>query len=293
LSEKDHNLIYSYKYCENIAKKHYENFPVGSLLIPKEKRKYIYSIYAFARYADDIADSKDLEEAEKLRILNSLGSELIKIEEGNVVKLNNETKNFLLALSNTINELRVPVREFENLLIAFKQDALKQRYKDFNELIRYSEHSANPIGHLVLLVFGYDIKKDKEVFQYSDKICTALQLTNFWQDVSIDLAMNRIYIPGDEMSKHLYDYEMLNKKVENEDFRIMMKSLVDRTRIIFKEGESILKLLKGRLLYEIKATYAGGNEILNKIEKINYNVLSQRVGLKRSDKLSILLKTIF
>src|SRR4030095_9781626 len=138
-----------------------------------------------------------------------------------------------------------PVQEFSDLLTAFRQDAVKQRYKNFDELIAYSNYSANPIGHLVLYVFGYDNNKNEQIFKYSDKICTALQLTNFWQDVSADLEMNRIYIPEDEMINNSYTYDMLYKRIGNENFRMIVKNLVDRTRIIFSEGERILGLLNG------------------------------------------------
>ena len=280
----------AYSYCKKLTLSHYENFPVGSLLIPSNKRKYIYSIYAFARTADDIADSDIYSKEEKLRLLDEYENELTNIELKRSVSLKNESQNIFTALSNTTDELRIPIKEFRDLLTAFRQDAVKQRYNDFDELLSYSAYSANPIGHLVLYVFGFDPVKDEECFEHSDQVCTALQLTNFWQDVSVDLKIDRIYIPGKEMSEFNFNEKMLFDKTENDDFRKMMKHLTERTRVLFEEGRKITDYVSGRLKYELKATIAGGMEILNKIEKINYNVLSQRVTISNIDKLKLLAK---
>jgi phytoene/squalene synthetase len=134
-----------------------------------------------------------------------------------------DTEYFFIALFHTIKQLNIPVQEFRNLLIAFKQDALNSRYKNFEELISYSKNSANPIGHLILYVFGYDPDRDDFAFETSDKICTALQLTNFWQDVKRDLQIGRIYIPEEIMRKNDYTYEDLFKKNESENFRNIIK----------------------------------------------------------------------
>jgi len=286
------NYDYSYNYCKKIAVSHYENFPVGSLLIPKNKRKYIYSIYAFARYADDIADSDIFSEKEKLEKLNELENELNKIESDDLSKLIFGTENIFIALYDTIKTLNIPVTEFRNLLIAFKQDSVKSDYRKFGELISYSEYSANPIGHIVLYVFGYNPESDKEAFESSDKICTALQLTNFWQDVSEDLKINRVYIPEEVMAENNYSYNLLSSKTENENFINILKFLISKTRKLFEEGKGILNLVKGRLRLELKATIAGGEAILKKIEEINYRVLSQRVSLGNIDKLKLFHKII-
>lgn len=280
----------AYSYCKKLTLSHYENFPVGSLLIPSNKRKYIYSIYSFARSADDIADSEIYSKEEKLKLLDGYDNELDNIELKRPVSVDNETRNIFTALSNTTDELKIPIREFRDLLTAFRQDAVKQRYNDFDELLNYSAFSANPIGHLVLYVFGFDPVKDKECFEYSDKVCTALQLTNFWQDVSVDLKIDRIYIPEKEMSEFNLNEKMLFDKTENDDFRKMMKHLTERTKLLLEEGRKITNYVSGRLRYELKITIAGGMEILNKIEKINYNVLSQRVTISNIDKLKLLAK---
>jgi squalene synthase HpnC len=169
----------SYKYCEKIAKEHYENFPIASLLIPRDKRKYIYSIYAFARAADDFADELNIEggKEKRLVLLKEWGQKLEDCYKGKAYS------PIFIALMNTIEKCDIPIEPLENLLKAFSQDVIKNRYNDFDEVLKYCENSANPIGRLVLMVFGV---KDDELFKLSDNICTALQLINFWQDVSVD-----------------------------------------------------------------------------------------------------------
>jgi squalene synthase HpnC len=272
----------AYLYCKKIATEHYENFPVGSLLFPKDKRKYIYSIYAFARTADDIADSDKLTEKEKIEKLNILNEKLDSIENGE-----NTEDEIFIALKDTINFLDIPVKEFKDLLTAFKQDATKQRYMEFNELLEYSKYSANPIGHLVLYVSGI---KNEKLFELSDYICTALQLANFWQDVSVDAKMGRVYIPFEEMQKNNYNYDLLFEGIENNNFFTLMKSLVDKTRLIFINGKKLEKHLSGRQKLEFRTIYRGGNSILDKIESINYKVLTERVKISTFDKFIIVSK---
>ena len=277
----------AYRYCKEISIRHYENFPVGSLLIPKEKRKYIYSIYAFARFADDIADSGKLSEKDKLKKLNELDNELTKIQTDNLKRLIPDTQNIFIALHDTISSLKIPTSELRNLLLAFKQDSFKSSYESYDELLKYSEFSANPVGHLVLYIFGYSPLKDKEAFEYSDKICTALQLTNFWQDVSEDLEINRVYIPDELIRENNYSAELLYSRTENNDFLKIIKTLADRTKIMFNEVKRIFEFTSGRLRLELKATIAGGEEILKKIEDINYKVLSKKIKISNLDKIKI------
>ena len=289
---KNLDYEYAYRYCKEIAIRHYENFPVGSLLVPKIKRKYLYSIYAFARTADDIADSANSGENAKLKKLNEFENELNKSLNSEFDKLIPETKNIFIALYDTLKTLSIPVYELKKLLNAFKQDAVKQRYENFTELTEYSEYSANPVGHLVLYIFNYNPEKNPNAFKFSDKICTALQLTNFRQDVSVDMKINRVYIPLNLMKEYNYSIDLLFGNMENDDFRCMMKSLTDRTRTMFAEGRNILDHVRGRLKFELKATISGGEEILNKIENMNYSVLSSRVKISNLDKLKILSSAI-
>ncbi len=281
----------SFKYCEDIAKNHYENFPVASLLIPKEKRKYIYSIYAFARAADDFADEPNIEGGKEKR--------LALLDEWNA-KLKdcyNEKAYdpIFIALSSTVKECEIPIEPLENLIKAFKQDVIKNRYTNFDEVLNYCENSANPIGRLVLMVFG---KSNEGMLKYSDKICTALQLTNFWQDVTIDLIKGRVYIPLEDMIKFGYSDKELLSLTYNNDFKNLMKFQVERTELFFEEGKELMRLtaqdesLK-RLTWELNLTWLGGKEILNKIKLIDYDVLHLRPKLKFFDKIKLLAKLKF
>lgn len=287
------NFDEAFIHCEKITKNHYENFPVASVLIPKEKRKYVYAVYSFARYSDDIADSAILSSEEKLARLNLLEDELEKVLNNQLENLHEETKYIFIALYKSLQDLNIPSVEFKSLLIAFKQDSIKDKYDTFDELLEYSKYSANPVGHLVLYIFGYNGLRDKKLFVLSDYICTGLQLINFWQDVARDLEIDRVYIPKEILLKYNYSYELLNNKVENEKYITIIKELVTRTKELFKKGEELPNLVKGRLKYELKATYYGGMTIINKIEKLNYRTLTTRPVVSGSDKFKILVKTIF
>lgn len=279
----------SFKYCEDIAKNHYENFPVASLLIPKEKRKYIYSIYAFARAADDFADEPDIEGGKEKR--------LALLDEWNA-KLKdcyNEKAYdpIFIALASTVKDCKIPIEPLENLLKAFRQDVVKSRYENFKEVLDYCTNSANPVGRLILMVFG---KHDEEMFKYSDKICTALQLTNFWQDVNIDLIKGRVYIPLEDLIKFGYSDNELLSLTYNHEFKNLMKFQVERTELFFEEGKELMRLtaqdetLK-RLTWELNLTWLGGKEILNKIKLIDHDVLHSRPKLNFFDKIKLLTKS--
>lgn len=280
-------------HCEKITKNHYENFPVASVLIPKEKRKYVYAVYSFARYADDIADSAILSPQQKLARLNLLEDELDCVLNNQLENLHEETKYIFIALYKTLLDLNIPSVELKNLLAAFKQDSVKDKYDTFEELLEYSKYSANPVGHLVLYIFGYNEMKDKKLFELSDYICTGLQLINFWQDVARDLEINRIYIPNEILQRHNYSYELLNNKIEDENYISIIRELIIKTKELYKKGEELPNLVRGRLKYELKATYYGGLTVINKIEKLNYRTLTTRPVVSGSDKFKILFKTIF
>ena len=290
ISEAELNI--AYKKCSDFAKTHYENFPVASLLFPKNKRKFVHSVYCFARIADDIADSVKLKPGEKLALLDEYEKELLDSVKGNFENIKRENKSVFIALSNTIKILNIPLNEFLNLLKAFKQDSVKNRYVEFNELLEYSTFSANPIGHLVLIISGFHNSDYIKLSEYSDKICTALQLTNFWQDVNNDLKMDRIYIPQEIMKQHSYDENVLFSGTENQNFRELISDLVERTKNLFSEGKPLINELSGKFKLELKAIINGGTNILDKIEKINFNVLSKRVELNFTDKFKIFVKSL-
>lgn len=281
----------SFKYCENIAKGHYENFPVASLLLPKDKRKYVYAIYAFARAADDFADEDGIEGGvpKRLALLDEWNDKLRECYKGK------SYDPIFIALGKTVSDCKIPIEPLENLLKAFKQDVVKQRYESFSEVLDYCKNSANPVGRLLLMIFGCH---NEEFFKYSDNICTALQLTNFWQDVEVDLRKDRIYIPAEDLKRFGYSYNELELKQDNDKFRELMKFEVERTEEIFDDGKKLIEMTAKddnlrKLSKELKLTWLGGITILKKIKEINYNVLNTRPKINGLDKLKIFLGSRF
>lgn len=288
---KDELFNSSFKYCEDIAKSHYENFPVASLLLPKEKRKYVYAIYAFARAADDFADEEGIEggSPKRLALLDEWNEKLKDCYNGKAYD------PIFIALGKTVEDCRIPIKPLEDLLSAFRQDVVKSRYSTFDEVLDYCKRSADPVGRLVLMIFGCH---DEEFFKYSDKICTALQLTNFWQDVEVDLRKDRIYLPEEDINKFGYSYRQLEMKQDNGNFRKLMEHEVEKTMELFDEGRKLLVMTEKnaetkRLSKELKLTWLGGTTILNKIKEINYNVLNQRPRISGLDKIKIFLSSRF
>lgn len=281
----------AYYYCENLTKSNYENFPVASFFIPKSKRSSIYAIYAFARTADNIADSPHLPPHIKIEKLE-LMEELLNVLPGGD-RLDIHFRHVFTALHDTLEKTNIERDDLRALLKAFRQDVNKNRYDNFQELLDYAKFSANPVGHLILELFGYEKTKDSRMFELSDKICTALQFANFWQDVLPDLNINRIYIPLKNMAENEYDINDLFARVESDHFKRLMKQLLDDTEIMFEDGRELIKYLHGMLRKEIAATIMGGMKVLERIRKNNYKVMSHRVKLSKGDKMGILLRVVF
>ncbi len=277
------SLESAYREALRLTNSHYENFPVVSLFIPRRLRKHIAVVYQFARQADDIADEG--KSNCELRIEN------LELYRYNFSRsLNGKYQNdFWLALHNTILEYKLTPKYFYDLLDAFKQDIYKNRYNSFDEVLNYCERSANPVGRIVLELF--DIR-DEESSKYSDAICTALQLTNFYQDVSIDIKKDRIYIPIDEIERFGVKLNQFELKQNNTNFEQLLKFQVDRTKDYFSIGRNLFARLPRKLEKQIKATVLGGEKILEKIGIINYNVLNHRPKLSKIDYMNILLKTL-
>ena len=253
-------------------------------MVPKAKRKHIYSIYAFARTADDFADEgfgSETKPEDRLRLLDDWERQLDECLVGNF------KHPVFVALQQTIRELNLPVQLFKDLLSAFRQDVVKTRYDNFDEVMDYCRRSANPVGRLILLLFDY---RDEKLFQFSDRICMALQLANFWQDVSVDLVKDRVYLPLDEMKQFNFSEVELFGKICNDGYRELLKFQVGRTQKIFDEGKPLLDLVRGKLRLELKLTWLGGTQILRMIEKNNYDTLSTRPALSKFDKLKLLGK---
>jgi squalene synthase HpnC len=276
----------AYAYCERMAREHYENFPVGSLLVPKPLRKHVYSIYAFARTADDFADEgyeDDLTEAARLAALDDWERKLEDCYRGRA------EHPVFIALAETLRELDLPIQLFRDLLSAFKQDVVKQRYADFDEVLNYCARSANPVGRLILLLFGY---RDEGLHKLSDHICTALQLTNFWQDVAVDIGKDRVYLPLDEMERFGVSIGDLQARRFSDRYAALLKFQVERTRDFFKKGKNLPALVSGRLAVELKLTWLGGMRILERIEKQRYDTLGARPKITAADKFRLVARSL-
>ena len=277
------NLESAYQNCIQFASHHYENFPVISLFIQKQLRKHVAVIYCFARYADDIADEGDENKEEKLNNINQFKIDFQKA-------LNGEYKNdFWIALHNTIIKFKVDPGLLFALLNAFHSDIIKNRFVNFNEITSYCNNSANPIGRIILRLHGYD---DEQMDLLSDKICTGLQLTNFYQDLGIDLKKNRIYLPLEELKEFNVTEDDLLGNNFNSNVKELIKFQVERNREYYKQGKLLLNYLSQRLKIQIGLTINGGEKILSKIEQFDYNVLNFRPTLRKYDFLSLFFKTI-
>lgn len=276
----------AFAYCERMARTHYENFPVGSLLVPKRLRPHVYSIYAFARTADDFADEGydiPLSEQARLTALADWERQLADCFAGTA------SHPVFIALAETVRELQLPQQLFRDLLSAFRQDVVRRRYANFTEVLDYCRRSANPIGRLILLLFGY---RDERLHLLSDHICTALQLANFWQDVSVDLQKNRSYLPQDELAQFGYSESELHELRFNERYAALLRFQVERTQELFMQGRALPELVSGRLRYELRLTWHGGMRILELIAQQRYDTLGQRPQLTTADKLMLLWRTI-
>lgn len=283
IDPENRNLSNAYSKSLHFTKSHYENFPVISFLIPPNLRKHIAIIYWFARTADDYADEGNFSNGERLEKLNNFEYRMKQLLSGKA------ESDYEFALANTIKERNLTAENFYNLIKAFRQDVIKNRYKNFDEVIDYCKHSANPVGRLILELF--DIRNE-EAFYYSDKICTALQLTNFLQDVSTDYKKGRIYLPQDEMNMLQITEKLFEDKENNHNLKQLVKSNIDRIQNIFDEGKKLFPLLSGRLKVEIIWTVAGGEEILDQIRKNDYNVLKNRPELSKAGMVRLLLKSL-
>jgi phytoene synthase len=256
------------------------------LLAPKSKRKHIYSIYAFARTADDFADEGHENGPSESARLTALNDWERKLEASYRGEANHPV---FIALAQTAIELALPVELFRDLLSAFKQDVLKHRYAHFNETLDYCQRSANPVGRLILRLFDH---RDANLDQLSDSICTALQLTNFWQDVAIDIRKDRVYLPQDEMAHFGVTVHDLREGKFSEGYAALLRFQVERTKELFLHGRGLPSLVGGRLAFELRLTWLGGMRILQQIEEQGYNTLSARPKITAADKVRLLVRAM-
>jgi len=263
---------------------HYENFPVASLLLPASLRAPIEVIYRFARSADDIADEGNDAPDMRLAKLSVYQARLAKIAGG-------ETPDDPLfrEVAGIVRSHRLPLQLFRDLLDAFAQDVTKKRYASFAELLDYCRRSANPVGRLLLHLFKRTTDSD---LARSDAICSALQLINFWQDIEIDYAKDRIYLPQDEMARFGFTERHLSEKRTDASWRALMAFQIERARSLLISGEPLGRTLPGRIGLEIRATVQGGLLILKKIQKADYDIFRRRPVLGAFDWPLLLLRAV-
>lgn len=257
---------------------HYENFPVASFLLPPVLRGPVAAIYHFARSADDFADEGDAPAKWRLAQLDAYRVELDAIADETPTQ-----HPIFLALGPVIREYQLPLQLFYQLLDAFSQDVSKDRYADFAELSDYCARSANPIGRLLLHLFG---QSSTEQLQQSDAICTALQLINHWQDVGIDALKGdagRIYLPQDDMARFGVSEEAIQQRVASTNWQSLMKFQVHRARNLMLQGAPLGWILPGRFGMEVRAIVAGGLRVADKIEARDFDVFNHRPSLKAWD----------
>ncbi len=272
----------AYRFCQDLAASHYENFPVASRLLPRRLRKHVAALYGFARIADDFADEPEYDGVRRQRLLD-WRRQLLQVGKTPA------THPVFVALEHTFRELGLPVQPFDDLLDAFLQDTEKKRYSTFAEVLDYCRRSANPVGRIVLMIHGY---RDEELFRQSDAVCTALQLANFWQDVSVDLKKDRIYIPEEDFKAYGYSEGDLRMGVVNEKLRGLMKFEVSRTRALFEEGRVLPERLSWPLSWEIRLTWLGGRQVLRKIRDQDYDSLTRRPSLSKGDWIPLAVRAL-
>ncbi|MBU1100415.1 MAG: squalene synthase HpnC [Bacteroidetes bacterium] len=280
----DKNLEEVYGEVIEFASSHYENFPVISKFVAHNLRHHVAVIYWFARTADDFADEGDFTPEERLKLLDDFEKDFYKALKHEFA--NNHWK----ALCFTIEQLHLTPEYFTDLLVAFKQDVTVKRYDTFDDVLKYCRYSANPVGRLVLELHGF---KDGFENEYSDNICTALQLANFYQDVNVDIRKDRIYIPLDEMIKFGVTEADLKLGNYSDEFRTLMSHQVYRNQELFDKGKKLLSFLPNKLKVQIKWTVLGGEKILNKIKRQDYNVLVARPSLNKLDYFILMIKALF
>jgi len=274
----------AFEYCARLTNAHYENFPVASLFLPEERRQYIQAIYAFSRVADDYADESSRPQHERLELLNDWEQRLRDCFEGKA------DHPIFIALRETVVQLNIPIEPLLDLLSAFKQDVTVNRYRTFDDVMDYCRRSANPVGRLVLMIFGH---RDEELFLLSDAICSALQLTNFWQDVDIDRRKDRLYLPLDDMKNFGFALEDWLEGRYGRAFQELMRFQVERTRGMFYRGAALPSRVEKELQVELRLVWFGGMEILAMLDRVRYDILKKRPRLSLLRKSAILGRALF
>jgi len=270
----------AYRLCMRLARTHYENFTVGSWLLPRDRLRDVCAVYAFCRMVDDLGDEAP---GDRLHLLDLWEEDLRRCYEGT------PRHPYLIALQQTIRRHDIPITPFMKLIQANRMDQTVHRYETYEQLLHYCDHSANPVGHLFLYLFGY---RDEERQRLADFTCTALQLTNFWQDVRRDLEMGRVYIPLEDMERFRYSVQDLERRVVDDRFRALMRFEVERARDLFLRGLPLVDRVEGIVRLDIALFTRGGMAVLDRIARQGYDTLTRRPALSRADKGWLLVRTL-
>ena len=273
-------LAEAHEYCRRLARAHYENFSVATWFLPHRLRQHFFNVYAYCRISDDLSDEVGNPTA-ALELLDQWESEL------NACYAGNPRHPVFVALAETVHEFDIPQHEFSDLLRAFRQDQTITRFETFNDVLAYCHYSANPVGHLVLYLCGY---RDPERQQLSDSTCTALQLANFWQDVTVDYAKGRIYLPLEDLRRFSVSEQEIAQNQNTPNFCALMKFEVERARDWFRQGLPLVGKVDRELAVDLELFTRGGQEILNAIERQNFAVLGRRPSISKPRKLALVAR---
>src|ERR1700722_5333130 len=267
-------------YCARLARTHYENFSVASWFLPKRLRQHFFNVYAYCRISDDLGDEVG-DPSISLELLDQWEQEL------NACYVGNPRPPVFVALAETVKQFDIPQHEFSDLLRAFRQDQTVTRFETFADVLAYCRYSANPVGHLVLYLCGY---RDAERQQLSDFTCTALQLANFWQDVTVDYDKGRVYLPLEDLRRFAVTEQDIAAKCNTPAFRSMMQFEVTRAREWVDRGEPLIAKVDRDLALDLELFTRGGQEILNAIAKQSFAVLGQRPSISKPRKLALVAR---
>jgi squalene synthase HpnC len=270
----------SQEYCRRLARTHYENFSVATWFLPKKLRQDFLNVYAYCRISDDLGDEVG-DAATALVLLDEWQAEL------DACYIGNPRHPVFVALAETVRQFDIPKHEFSDLLIAFRQDQTVTRFETFDDLLGYCRYSANPVGHLVLYLCSYH---DAGRQQLADYTCTALQLANFWQDVGVDYAKGRIYLPLEDLRRYSVSEEDLAQNRNTPAFCEMMKFEVERARQWFERGLPLLDKVDSELAVDVDLFSRGGQQILRAIERQRFAVLGRRPVISKTRKLALVAR---
>ncbi len=274
-------LAHAYEACEALARSHYENFPVASALLPRPMRPHVAAIYAFARTADDMADEGNAPGADRRASLDSWQRRLhAAVESPTGLPSEKRDDLILAAVAASIRTLNLPLSLFDDLVSAFGQDTMTNRYASWSDVFDYCRRSANPIGRLVLRIAGYH---DAALDRSSDALCTALQLTNFWQDFGPDWRAGRLYVPGEVQQAAGADESQLGAGAMSGAWVRALEQCISVTRERFTEGRAVCDGVRGRLRAELRFTWLGGTRILERVERGRFALVDRRPTLQLAD----------